>query len=346
MISRMPASNAARTGRLLLALALLCASAGPAGAAFSSKSAGTSGAAFLKIGAGARPTAMGEAFTAVADDVNTVQWNNAGLATLKKNEFVAMRAQLFQDLEYNFFAFAYPTKEKGTFAIAMNNLNIGNIEQRSADTDTPDGTFTSNDSVYTFAYARRLASPFSDDSESSGLHLGVSAKYIRESLAGVTASGFAADLGTLYRCEDRPLSLGFAVQNLGPEIKFRNEADPLPLTFKTGVSYRAGRDWAIGGARVENDDRRGLLLSIDGNFARDSDPSARLGAELVRNWSEDTRTAFRAGYRSDRTRQIDDKQAGLSAGFGLTYKFFSFDFSWVPFGNLGNNFRYSIKLRF
>src|SRR3990167_1240689 len=81
-------------------------------AAFTSKSAGTSGAAFLKIGAGARPTGMGGAYSAIADDVNAVYWNPGGLSTIKgKNEFVAMRAELFQSIQYNFFAFAHPMNE-------------------------------------------------------------------------------------------------------------------------------------------------------------------------------------------------------------------------------------------
>lgn len=335
---------------LLLIPVLFAALARPGAArgAFSSKSAGTSGAAFLKIGAGARPTAMGEAFAGVADDVNAIQWNTAGLATLKKNEFVAMRAQLFQDLEYNFFAFAYPTQELGTFAIGLNSLNVSGIEQRSADTDAPDGTFESNDTVYTLAYARRVGGdPFSpDDGETTGLHLGGAAKYIRESIGGVSASAFAADLGALYRFDGRPLSVGLAVQNLGSSVKFRNEGDPLPLTIKAGLSTRVGEDWAISGPRVEKGEKSGLLWALDGNFARDSDPAARLGLEFARRWSQDTRTAFRAGYRTDRARQIDDGNAGISAGFGFTYRFFTFDFAWTPFGNLGDNFRYSVRLRF
>ena len=52
------------------------------------------------------------------------------------------------------------------------------------------------------------------------------------------------------------------------------------------------------------------------------------------------------GYRTDRSRQIEGATSGVSAGIGLTYRFFTFDFSWIPFGNLGNNFRYSVRLRF
>src|SRR5438045_4142227 len=108
------ANGTLRTGEMrtllgLAALALVMAFGSPAGADFAAKSAGSSGAAFLKIGAGARPAGLGQAYTAIADDANAIYWNTAGLSTIRKNEFVAMRAELFQDLRYHYFAFVHPT---------------------------------------------------------------------------------------------------------------------------------------------------------------------------------------------------------------------------------------------
>jgi hypothetical protein len=48
----------------------------------------TSGADFLKIDSGARSQGMGGAFTAVADDVNALTWNPAGIAFLKTRKWV------------------------------------------------------------------------------------------------------------------------------------------------------------------------------------------------------------------------------------------------------------------
>ncbi|OGR79543.1 MAG: hypothetical protein A3I11_04015 [Elusimicrobia bacterium RIFCSPLOWO2_02_FULL_39_32] len=307
-------------------------------AAFSAKSAGTSGAAFLKIGAGARPQALGEAYTAVADDANAIHTNAAGLATLKKNEFVAMRAQLFQDLQYHFFAYAHPTKSYGTFAFALNNLLISDIERRTADTDNPDSTFSSNDSAYTLAYAKKW-----DDS----LSFGGGFKYIRQVLADDAANSYGLDLGSLYQFSELPLAIGFSVQNLGSKVKFKDESDSLPLTIKLGTSYRLGKNWKISGQNGEGIEKKGLLLSMDGNFPRDNDPSLRLGSEFTKTWlREDLSTSIRAGYQTGRNRQIEGTGIGVSAGTGITYKFFSFDFAWMPFGNLGNTFRYSVRLEF
>ena len=54
------------------------------------KKAGTAAAAFLKIDAGSRPMGMGGAFTGLADDINTLFWNPAGLASIQDQEFSAL----------------------------------------------------------------------------------------------------------------------------------------------------------------------------------------------------------------------------------------------------------------
>lgn len=320
----------------------------PLTAAFSSKSAGTSAATFLKIGAGARPTGLGEAYTGVADDVNSIYWNTAGLSTLKKNEFVAMRAELFQGLQYNFFAFAYPTKRIGTFAVGLNNLSISEIEQRSADTDKPDTTFSSNDSAYTLAYALRLPIQQED-----GLHIGVGMKYIRQTLAGSEANSYAADIGSLYRFSGSPISLGMTVQNLGTKVKFKSEEDALPLTLKVGGSYRLGESWGISkgkDAAFEEGSsglKSGLLLTMDVSLPRDDNPSVKVGTEFTRMWSENMGTSLRgAGYQIDKRSQVSGTVVGVSAGAGFTFKYVSLDFAWMPFRDLGNTYRYSVKLRF
>lgn len=332
---------------LFFSLALLAGTGPVLHAAFNSKSAGTSGAAFLKIGAGARPTGMGGAYTAVGDDVNSIYWNPSGLSRIKdKNEFVAMRAEMFQSIQYNFFAFAHPMGEYGTIGVGLINLNITGIESRTADSDAPDSTFSSNDSAYALAYAKKLTfGGLPSYDEEGGLHVGLSGKAIRQTLAGEAANTFAADLGAMYQMSVRPLSIGLAIQNVGAKQKFKSESDPLPLTIQLGTGYRLGEDWAISGLKTDHR-KTGLLLALDIHAPRDSDPSVRGGLEFTHGWSENTVSSVRAGYETGRQRQIEGRESGVAAGAGVAYKFFAFDFAWVPYGNLGNTFRYSIKLRF
>ncbi len=61
---------------------------------------GTNEAAFLKIDAATRPTAMGGAFVGVANDVNSVFWNPAGLTQMEKRELSAMYNSWFAGINY------------------------------------------------------------------------------------------------------------------------------------------------------------------------------------------------------------------------------------------------------
>ena len=112
------------------------------------KNAGTSGAQFLKIGAGARPTAMGDSFAGVADDVNAVYYNPAGLGFLDKTEFTAMHTQYFQGLDYDFGAFVRPL-QSGALGLSAATLKTDAFTRRALD-ETNTGSFTDQDAAYAF----------------------------------------------------------------------------------------------------------------------------------------------------------------------------------------------------
>jgi hypothetical protein len=281
---------------------------------------GTSGAAFLKIGPGARPAAMGEAYTGVADDIDAIYWNPAGLATIKSPEIEGMHMQYFQSILYEYAAFAYPTTSYGTWGMAVTNLYTNDLQARTQDTDAPAGTFSSNDSAYWLSYAYPLTSKLS---------LGANMKYIRQTLDDTASTAYAADGGVLYDTGWRQLRLGASVQNVGSQVKFANESDPLPLTARFGAS-----------APVLNDH---LLLSSDVIVPRDNSAAVAFGGEYKGRLVDGLRYAIRSGYQTGGT---VDGLNGVSAGGGLTYGRVSLDFAWVPFGELGNTYRYAIHVKF
>jgi len=313
-----------------LLLGLLLASA-PA-SALGDGSRGTSGAAFLKIGPGARPAAMGEAYSAVADDIHAVYYNPAGLARVGAWELTGMHDRYFQGLDYNFIAFAVPVSRlvsrstgvwseyAGTVAVGVYDLAVDGMERRGeTDTNEPTGTFESDDMAIALAYGRRI---------DEKLSLGGAGKIIRQSLDDRHGTAFAADLGALYQLDKR-LTLAAGVRHLGTGAKLGGESDPLPLTGYLGAAYRL---------------REPLTFSLDLGVPRDRVPTVSVGTEYTRKFSDDLRAALRAGYF---TRNTDaDGFNGVSLGFGLGFGRAGFDFAWVPFGDLGNTFRYSLLLKF
>lgn len=280
---------------------------------------GTSGAAFLKIGPGARPAGMGEAFTGVADDIHSVYWNPAGLSKLEHPEIVGMHMQYFENIGYEFAAFGVPTAH-GTWAVSIANLHTDNIERRTEDTDTSLGDFSASDSVYWLSYGKSIT---------SRLSLGGNMKYVRQTIDSIDASAYAVDGGLLYLSDWHEVRLGAAVQNLGTKVKFVNESDPLPRTYRLGASapLLAHR----------------MLVSSDIIMPRDHAIGAAFGTEYKGQVSENMGYAMRAGYRTD-----SDVSGfkGFSIGSGLSLGRGSLDFAWVPFGDLGNAYRFALHVKF
>jgi hypothetical protein len=296
--------------------------------AFGNDLVGTSGAEFLKIDPGARPTGMGDAFTGVADDINAIYYNPAGLATLKGPELTGMHMEWFQSIQYEYAGFAYPTQKYGTWGFAVTDLHTNNINARTDDTDAPTGQFSAIESAYYMSYANHVT---------DRLSLGANAKFIRQSIDATNANAYAGDGGALYDTGWNGVRLGASVQNVGTSVKFTNESDPLPFLVRAGASLPLRETNAPSYLR-------NLLLSSDVIIPRDNTAGVAVGAEYQGHLVDGFGYSFRTGY--DTTNTDVTGFSGVSVGGGLTFGRTSFDFAWVPFGELGNTYRLGLSIKF
>ena len=73
----------------------------------------------IPVGEGARPLGMGEAFTALADELSAIWWNPAGLVQMDKNEIHWMGGDRLTDIPYTgFFAANYMLQNRMNFALS------------------------------------------------------------------------------------------------------------------------------------------------------------------------------------------------------------------------------------
>jgi len=122
---------------------------------------GTTAATFLNIGQGARATAMGSAFVAVADDPSAIYWNAAGLARLDYNGVMFDHTQWIADVKYNFLAGALNLGDFGTLGVSFITSDM--TEMNVTTVDNPGGTgetFSASDISFSIAWAVNLADNF------------------------------------------------------------------------------------------------------------------------------------------------------------------------------------------
>jgi TolA-binding protein len=209
-------------------------------------------AAYDDVGVGARVTGLGQAYTAVADDVYSVYYNPAGLATLERREFSTSYSRLLtgvtdgSNIQNSFLAYAHPLNEgrDGTIGAAWNYFTLDSLYRESS-------LFAS--------YGRRLTR----EDRLDPIYAGFSAKFLNRTLGGTSVGGnainnygyatgnpdpvlqstsksnFDADLGLLWRFQPR-WNLGLQVQHLlQPNVAFSpDQADTLGRNIKLGAAYR------------------------------------------------------------------------------------------------------------
>ncbi|MBI3551842.1 MAG: PorV/PorQ family protein [Elusimicrobia bacterium] len=281
------------------------------------------GAAFLKILPGARPVAMGEAYTAVADDLSALGTNPAGLSRIGAREAAFMHAELFGGTHYDFLGYAHPLSNSGTLGFGLQRISNDTIPGRDAN-GNPTSSFGASDTALDLAYSRQLF-----DSRTS---LGITAKVIRSQLADATDNTAAFDVGTMHTMAlgKQDVTFGAAIDNLGPGLKLGDKDNSLPLTLAFGASTK------LSGA---------LLIAADVKhrpYSRET--SFGFGTEYALLSSFSLRAGYAAANTASNT--LNGALSGLGVGFGLKIYKAKLDYSFTPAGDLGEAQRVGLSTRF
>jgi len=273
---------------------------------------------------------MADSFSAIADDVSAAYYNPAGLNQLSGTQLGGAHTAYFQGINYETLSLAVPFAKERDFsrhavALGVYQLGVSDIERRTNDTPTPNGTFGASDAAYTLSYSyaadRRLSA-------------GVTGKYITEKIDTYSAGAYALDAGVLYKPNPdgaHPMAVSAVVRNLGSRIGFfAGQTDPLPVSLTLG-----GSAWLS---------PKAFRANLELTKYRDEKLFLAAGGEWTHAFTEAVSGSLRAGYSSERS--SIDGLTGITAGGGVTFRKASFDFAWIPFGVLGDTFRYSLVIKF
>jgi hypothetical protein len=296
---------------ILSAVFLAAALSRPAAA---DTAAGAESFDFLLLDANARAVGLGGAYTALATDANALLYNPAGLGRVGSHEVTFMHNQYVQGLTQDYVAFAF----KQGFGVNLNYLDFSNIPRTTL--ANPDGTLGSF-GISNLALGAGYGRSFYD----GRLALGGGAKYLRETIDRVSASGYAFDAGILAGIKELPgLSLGAAVLNMGPEVRYVRTKEKLPSVLRAGAAYRC----TLRGTKN--------IFAFDLSKVRTDKLRMGAGVEtLLANL-----IALRAGFTTR-----NDTDLGITGGLGVNWRSLAVDYAFVPFASLGVAHRISLTFR-
>jgi len=180
---------------------------------------GTTAAKFLGVPVGARATAMGTAFVAMANDATATFWNPGGLNQLQNPEVYFSHSEWFGELSFDCGSFVYPlgvNSANGTMGLSYTSLTMPN--ERVTSVDDPEGEFSGTFDAGSYAigisYNKSLTDRFA---------IGGTAKYIVETIYNSSAHGVAIDIGTFYTTPFKGIRLGVIIANFGQKMRIEGE---------------------------------------------------------------------------------------------------------------------------
>ncbi|MBU0580370.1 MAG: hypothetical protein KKA19_04255, partial [Candidatus Margulisbacteria bacterium] len=165
-------------------------------------------------GVGARPLAMGNAFTGVADDINAVFYNPAGIASIDKFSLLGLSSKRMMDVDASTLLSAWPTETWGTFAFGTTALIVPSIALAGYD-PVENKVYKAGDAFYEerlwlLGWGRRINEDISLGLNLKSYTIGFSTNV--DTYDSYRARGYDVDIGFLWKLNWR-LSLGIMWQN-------------------------------------------------------------------------------------------------------------------------------------
>ena len=287
---------------------------------------GVRAAEFLTIPVGARGIGMGNAYSAVVEDITATWWNPAGLGFLNQNEVTLTVVDYTLDLTYSYGAAAFPLMD-GNLVVGgfFGYLDIPEMEITTI--SQPEGT-----GDYFRAYDFQMGGAFAYNFSDRFL-AGLSLKYVHQDMwSNIGASAFAIDAGAIYHTDllDREIKFAFTIQNLGTNLTMRGpnlvEEVEIARPSYIPIAYAAGTELTY-------------------NFNQAYSAAGRMGWMIQTDEFTDETDQFGYEYYGD-----DPLFRGISFGMGFQRNFggkvLMFDYAYRNKGRLSADNFFSVSLGF
>jgi len=306
----------------------------------------------LKVPSGIKSQAMGGAYLAVADNLEAIDINPAGLAAIERQDIMLIHNMYLSDVFFDSVYYALAIEGAGTLGIAAKFLSAGTVPETLENPDgTPAGGTGKNiggiDYLAAVSYGTNLSKiAYSDFAKN--LNIGLSLKVTGEMLGSDYSNiGISADIGAVYTIkleeEDflsnrgqmlwNKIGLGLVLKNLGTSFS----AGLTPMTFAIGA-YTQFLNVGTSGNRIR--------VAADADYSIDSGVSIRGGLEYMHNMGNFS-LAIRTGYDYNGSERLS---GGFAIGGGVGLKtgttIYSLDYVFMPYSEFGSGHKIGLYVKF
>ncbi|WP_136668014.1 type IX secretion system protein PorQ [Flavobacterium sp. H122] len=292
---------------------------------------------FLNLVSSPRQAALGGKVITLYDyDVNQPLFNPAAINEEMDGRLAINYANYLGDVSYGTVSYAYThDRHLQTFHGGLTYVNYGKFDGRD-EMGNPTGDFTGNELALSLGYAYNV--PWTK------LHIGANAKFISSTLETYQSFGVAADIGAVYVDDENDINYALTVRNFGTQLSTYNGLrEKMPLEIIAGISQELDNVPVRWHLTLENLQKWKVAFSNPANGETDIDGNVKeekvtflgnamrhviFGAEILPKKAINFRLSYNF-RRAAELKLVEQRTfAGFSAGFGIRFSKFRFDYSY------------------
>ena len=169
--------------------------------------------------------------SSIRSDIDLAQQNPSLIGPENDMQLKLDYMHYYGDSNFAGVRFAKSAGSHGAWGAGIRYLNYGNFKGYEED-GSYSGDFTAQDIIFEGTYSHDIT---------YRLRGGVNVKMIYSAYERYNAFALAADLGLCYYDEERDLSVGFVLKNMGGQLKrFEERYDRLPFDIQLGITKGLG----------------------------------------------------------------------------------------------------------
>ena len=308
---------------------------------------------FLNLISSPRQAALGgKTITNFDYDVNQPLFNPASINSEMDGKLALNYGNYFGDVSYGTAAYAYTyDRHIQTFHAGITYINYGKFDGRDQN-GTATNEFSGSEIALSLGYSYNIPK--------TKLYVGGNAKLISSSLETYNSFGIATDLGAIYINEKSNVNYALVLRNFGTQIStYAGTREKLPFEIVAGISQELANVPVRWHLTLENLQKWNVSFenparatqTIDGDpipekvtFLGNAFRHVIFGAEIFPKKAFSVRLSYNF-RRASELKIIEQRTfSGISAGFGIRFSKFRFDYSYSRYTLAANTSLFGLTI--